>query len=391
MNKKKVSEPDGSTYEGDFKDNKRHGYGLWIRPDGTKYAGMWENNKPHGEGTLILADGMVYSGMWKMGKRHGHGTLTYPDGHKKSGVWVEGSFTGEEKLGQQRPDRCHELEQTNWELKKKIAELEEGQPSRKRGRTITFSYLKRFNLVMGFLHLIQGALMFVFALTIDQISAFKTPVWSYFLEFDTEQMRLVTRPEQIGEVPFAMFVSFFLLLSALAHFIIVMPKTNEIYVRDLKKGINKFRWYEYALSSSLMIILIAMLFGVYDIGALIAIFVLNASMNLFGLLMEHLNQYTEKTSWSPFIFGCIAGIAPWIIIIMHALGNANPAEVPWFVYAIIGSYFVFFNLFPLNMILQYMKVGRWADYLYGERGYIILSLLAKTVLAWLVFAGVMQP
>ncbi|OPL13096.1 MAG: hypothetical protein AVO34_06455 [Firmicutes bacterium ML8_F2] len=258
-------------------------------------------------------------------------------------------------------------------------------------KRIGFDYLRKFNLGMGLLHLVQGAAMLTFALTIDKIKAFKTPVWSYFLEFNTDLMRLVTRPEQIGEVPFAMFVSFFLFLSALAHFIIVMPKINQIYNRGLEKGINVFRWYEYALSSSLMIILIAMLFGVYDIGALIAIFVLNASMNLFGLMMEKINQYTEKTDWSPFVFGSIAGIGPWVVIIMHALGNANPAEVPWFVYAIIGSYFIFFNLFPINMILQYNKIGRWSDYLYGERSYIILSLVAKSVLAWLVFFGVMQP
>ena len=37
------------------------------------------------------------------------------------------------------------------------------------------------------------------------------------------------------------------------------------------------------------------------------------------------------------------------------------------------------------MILQYKKGGPWKDYLYGERAYIILSLLAKTTLAWLIF------
>jgi hypothetical protein len=256
---------------------------------------------------------------------------------------------------------------------------------------IDFGYLKRFNFSMGLLHLIQGILMLFFALTIDRISAFRTPVWSYFLTFDTEQMRLITSPEKLGEVPFAIFVSFFLFLSALAHFIITMPRANSIYNHDLKKGINKFRWHEYSISSSLMIILIAMLLGVYDIGALIVIFILNASMNWFGLLMEEINQYTEKTRWSPFVFGCFAGIGPWIVIFLHALGNADPAEVPWFVYAILGTYFVFFNLFPINMVLQYKKVGKWKDYLYGERGYIILSLVAKSVLAWLVFFGVMQP
>lgn len=382
--------PDGTKYEGEWKEKKRHGYGIWSRSDGTKYIGEWEDDRPSGQGTFKGADGVVYTGEWEKGKRHGQGALSYPDGTRLIGEWKAGEFVDQKQPPADRLDHCRELELSNWELRQKLEESEREDQKEKSSR-ISFSYLKRFNGIMGLLHLLQGGLMLFFALTIDQIRAFKTPVWSYFLEFDTASMRLVTRPEQIGEVPFGLFVSFFLFLSALAHFIIIMPKTNEIYVRDLKKGINRFRWYEYSLSSSLMIILIAMLFGVYDIGALIAIFILNASMNWFGLLMEQLNRYTQKTSWSPFVFGSIAGIGPWIIIIMHALGNADPAEVPWFVYAIIGSYFVFFNLFPINMILQYKQIGPWADYLYGERGYIILSLVAKSVLAWLVFSGVMQP
>ena len=43
------------------------------------------------------------------------------------------------------------------------------------------------------------------------------------------------------------------------------------------------------------------------------------------------------------------------------------------------------------MILQYKRIGKWKDYLYGEKGYIVLSLVAKSVLAWIAFAGVMQP
>ena len=43
--------------------------------------------------------------------------------------------------------------------------------------------------------------------------------------------------------------------------------------------------------------------------------------------------------------------------------------------------------FAFNMILHYRKVGRWKNYLYGEYIYIVLSLVAKTALAWQVFAG----
>jgi len=41
--------------------------------------------------------------------------------------------------------------------------------------------------------------------------------------------------------------------------------------------------------------------------------------------------------------------------------------------------------------LQYKQVGRWRNYLTGERTYILLSLLAKSALAWQVFAGTLAP
>jgi hypothetical protein len=61
------------------------------------------------------------------------------------------------------------------------------------------------------------------------------------------------------------------------------------------------------------------------------------------------------------------------------------------VYGIYVSIFVFFNIFALNMALQYRRVGRWRDYLYGERAYMLLSLSAKSALAWQVFAGTLRP
>ncbi|NLD25597.1 heliorhodopsin HeR, partial [Candidatus Dojkabacteria bacterium] len=55
------------------------------------------------------------------------------------------------------------------------------------------------------------------------------------------------------------------------------------------------------------------------------------------------------------------------------------------------SIFIFFNSFAINMFLQYKKIGAWKNYLYGERAYIILSLVAKTLLAWQVFGGTLRP
>lgn len=246
--------------------------------------------------------------------------------------------------------------------------------------------LRRFNLVMGFLHLIQGVFMWV----VSNDTAY--PIFTNFLKFNTETMSLSPNPVLAGELRFGPFVAIFLLLSALAHFFLA-TFGYKLYVRNLEKGMNPVRFYEYALSSSVMIVLIGMLVGITDLAALILIFAVNATMNLFGIMMEYHNQHTEKTNWTSFVFGSFAGIVPWIVIVLYFVGsvNSSDAKPPAFVYAIVPSLFVFFNIFAVNMVLQYKKIGPWKDYLFGERVYIILSLTAKTLLAWQIFGGTLRP
>ena len=246
--------------------------------------------------------------------------------------------------------------------------------------------LRRFNLVMGFLHLVQGILMIALS------NATTYPVYTNFLRFDLPTRSLVPDPKLVYELPFGPAVAVFLLLSAVAHFSLA-TFGYKWYRNNLLKGMNPARFYEYALSSSLMIVLIGMLVGIWDLATMILAFGINAMMNLFGVMMELHNQTTKKTDWTAFIYGCIAGILPWVVIVLYFMGaiGSSGAKPPAFVYTIIPTIFVFFNIFALNMFLQYKKVGRWADYLFGERIYIVLSLAAKTVLAWLIFAGTLAP
>lgn len=246
--------------------------------------------------------------------------------------------------------------------------------------------LRRFNLIMGFLHLIQGILMIVLS------NDTTYPIFTNFLTFNLETRKLVPDPKLFWEVPFGIAVAIFLLISATAHFYIATVGYKR-YSSYLDRKMNPIRFYEYALSSSLMIVLIGQLVGIWDLGSIILMFFLNATMNLFGIMMEYHNQYTEKTNWLSFVYGSVAGIVPWVVIMIYFLCalNSSGAKPPAFVYAIIPTIFVFFNSFAINMILQYKKVGAWKDYLVGERAYIILSLLAKTALAWMIFAGTLAP
>ncbi len=182
-------------------------------------------------------------------------------------------------------------------------------------------------------------------------------------------------------------VALFLGLAAVDH-LSVGTFWRKRYEADVVRGVNPVRWTEYSISASLMIVLIAMLAGVTNVVALLAIFGVNAAMILFGLVMERLNLDRSEVDWTPFIFGSILGALPWILIaIQFALSESEAAGVPGFVYGIFVSLFILFNGFAINMWLTYRGNGRWKDPLFAERVYILLSFVAKTALAWQVYAG----
>ena len=183
-------------------------------------------------------------------------------------------------------------------------------------------------------------------------------------------------------------VAAFLALSACFHFLVISPLGFPRYAAGLRKNQNVFRWVEYSISSSLMIVVILQLNGTADYIALIGIFAVNVCMILFGWLQE---RYTTPGDGDmlPFIFGCIAGVVPWLVTAVNLASPKGPAEstTPGFVYGIVISLFLLFNCFALVQWKQYRAKGKWAEYLYGERRYIVLSLVAKSALAWQIFAG----
>lgn len=249
----------------------------------------------------------------------------------------------------------------------------------------TFVGLRKFNAFMGGLHFVQALALLVLS------NDFRLPIKTFYVYFSEETQMLETVMKEMTSFQLGPFIALFLFISAVCHFYLATIG-YKWYVDNLQRHINYLRWYEYAVSSSVMIVLIAMLTGVYDVAALILLFMINACMNLFGLVMELHNQKTEKTNWTSYIFGCFAGAGPWIVIAMHLSGAGGDAGgVPTFVYYIFGSLFIFFMSFAANMVLQYMEIGRWKSYYFGEKMYIVLSLVAKTALAWQVYFGTLRP
>ncbi len=236
--------------------------------------------------------------------------------------------------------------------------------------------LRAWNLGLTLLHAAQAAavlwLASDFAITVTQTLPTGPPGTP------------VAEPEALFDVRIGWAIAGFLALAALDH-LLTSTLGRSRYERDLGAGINRFRWVEYSVSATVMVVLIGLYAGITGVSAVLGIIGANVAMILFGWVQEAVNPPGRaSTTMLPFWFGCVAGATPWVIIGANLLGAE---EVPGFVIGIFVSLFVFFNSFALNQWLQYRGIGAWRSYAFGERAYLVLSLVAKSALAWQIFGG----
>jgi len=242
--------------------------------------------------------------------------------------------------------------------------------------TEQFANLRKWNIGLTILHAAQAVLIAVlasdFAITFTSAAPEGPPGTR------------VPQGEGIFDLRIGLAIAVFLGLAAIDH-LLTATVARGSYESDLRRGINRFRWVEYSCSATLMVILIASYSGITEITAVFAIIGANVSMILFGWLQEKFNPPGRtETTMLPFWFGTLAGLAPWAGI---AYNTVTADEVPGFVYGIIFAQGLFFFSFGLNQWLQYRRVGKWSSYVFGEKTYLVLSLVAKSVLAWQIFGG----
>ncbi len=243
----------------------------------------------------------------------------------------------------------------------------------------SLSRLRRWNLGLSVLHSAQVVAVLLLA------NGFAITVTSQFPAGPPGTAP--PAPEALFDVAVGSAIAAFLALAALDH-LLTATVLRARYEADLRAGLNRFRWIEYSVSATIMVVLIGFYNGLTGLTEVLLIIGANVAMIFFGWLQELMNPPGRAgTTMLPFWFGCVAGGAPWAAIVVNLVGASITNEVPGFVYGIVASLFVFFMSFAVNQWLQYRRVGKWDDYAYGEKVYLVLSLVAKSALAWQIFAG----
>ena len=157
------------------------------------------------------------------------------------------------------------------------------------------------------------------------------------------------------------------------------------YEADIRAGRNRIRWAEFAVSAPILMLLIALHTGVTDMAALVVMGAATWVMVACGWMQEALNPPGRRTTTMvPFWSGVVAGLVPWSIVAGHLIAAPGNQD---FVLSTFLSLFILWACFGVNQWLQYRQVGLWKDYLYGEQTFLVLSLVAKSALAWQIVAG----
>ena len=171
-----------------------------------------------------------------------------------------------------------------------------------------------------------------------------------------------------------------------------------------KENRNPIRFIEYSVSASIMLVCIALLTGIYDEIILIAIGVLCAACQMCGLLAEYLEGARRLLV---HVMGWVTLMTAYgIIWAYYGVANYQAGDngAPNFVHAIVIVMFALFNTFGIIQLTQYYckgckdgKIGWW-NWVWGgfyrwvgqeaELSYVWMSLIAKTVLGWIIYAQV---
>lgn len=197
---------------------------------------------------------------------------------------------------------------------------------------------------------------------------------------------------------------FFTVVTVLAHFFYAF---YDGYIEMVKEGLNPFRWLEYSLSASAMIVILAVLASIRWVSTILLIFFTTFAQMIFGYIVEFglvngdntMVAIGMLTGWCLYVivWGVIIGSfyttigdsednvdfcqGPGINFTPNRFQNRGgmPEEIKHLIWAVCG----FFGSFGVNNLVQvYKGIKNDASYNFAifEFVYIILSLSCKSLL-----------
>lgn len=183
----------------------------------------------------------------------------------------------------------------------------------------------------------------------------------------------------------------FLLVSTVSHFVVAAP-TAFAYTIGIKSGYNTSRWLDLAVSSSILLWVIAEITAIAHTSAFLVLVVVNALLLALGARLEKADA-SGRALYPGFLLGALVATLPWLAFLVYVMGPGSTGETrpAVFVFTLVLTVFVTAAAFILNQLLPRFRVGPWRDFVFGEGVYIVLNLVAKLALVGQIVAVALLP
>ena len=267
-----------------------------------------------------------------------------------------------------------------------------------------FQQLQIFSIVTALAHAGQASAILAFR------KDYKIPTYYSLLAWpnrDNPVQSFTPFKVTTGSVSLEGCIAAFFFLSFAFQFLTVTLFWNTYSYLLRYRFMQPFRFVEYAFSAGLMTIIFGLLVGIQQTDFLVVLYSGMATVMLLGLLQEYMPYFKTLAAdnftilefllphfigWILFLSIVFVFISRFSLIVNHSL-----SKPPVWVYGMYASQFVVFGSFGLNQLIQQFrlykhireekKCARIA--VQHEAVYVILSLAAKSVLAWLLYVNML--
>lgn len=243
------------------------------------------------------------------------------------------------------------------------------------------------------LHLIRAVTFVAGAVALAVMLRGKTfPVNALYMTKDAlasqSQTIFVPAIKNLFDAPLGYMAAVALLVSGGVALYRYTKGENE-YKKNVKKSSDMLKWLDLAISSAVMIEVLALVAGVSDpavikmsAGAIVVTCAL-------GWLADRQNVGAKKPDWSAYGISIVTGVLPWLVIAESLLftGLYGEVQLPWYSYALAGASLVGFAAIAINQLLHIRQHQQWKQYMFVERNYLTIDLLLKLAFAGILIAG----
>lgn len=252
--------------------------------------------------------------------------------------------------------------------------------------------LTKLNYGAFILHFLSAiGLIITFSIITKDVN-FDTNLWSYKItSISNDDRNIILEPYSYLNVGTKALESILVLIFLLTAFFHLYYARSDFYKREINQGYNRIRWLEYAITSSLMIFILAILSGVKDFDTVLCLCVINAVLMSTGYFFE--TSQIDLTKKLSLFIGFSLLIFIWFVIFRNFASRIKEAEevgrkIPNWVYGVLTPMFFWWSSFGLVALYQYYKSDN--NYKKYEKYYIILSYLSKAFMGYYLTYGMLR-